>query len=135
MDSHNKLSMKNELVGRLDVNHQNLDEEKIQQLLAAQDIEFGGKWKPKHCKPRHHVAILIPYRDRQEHLQKFLLNMHPILARQELSYGIYLIEPIGDIKFNRGLLLNIGFNESNNDGNNSWECHVYHDLRILSFLI
>jgi hypothetical protein len=99
--------------------------------LSRQNITHGGKWSPSNCEPRHHVAILIPYRDRKKHLKQFLLHMHPIFARQELSYGIYLIEPVANITFNRGLLMNIGFIESNKDGNDKWQCHAYHDVDLL----
>lgn len=58
--------------------------------------------------------------------------MHPIFARQELSYGIYLIEPVANITFNRGLLMNIGYIESNKDSNDTWQCHSYHDVDLLS---
>ncbi len=112
----------------IEVNLTNLNEEQISQALAPQGIEIGGKWKPKNCEPRHHVAVLVPFRDRREHLNDFLLNMHPVFARQELAYGIYLIEPIEGIVFNRGLLFNAGFLESNKDFP-SWRCHAYHDVR------
>ena len=105
---------------------------KIEKLLEEQGIEFGGKWKPKHCTPRHHIAILIPFRDRQEHLLQFLLNMHPLFARQEISYGVYLIEPEEKNAFNRGLLFNIGFLEANKDSNDSWQCYALHDVDLIS---
>ncbi len=101
------------------------------QALSKQGIRMGGKWEPSDCQPKHHVAILIPYRDREEHLNLFLLNMHPIFARQKLSYGIYLIEPVKGISFNRGILFNIGFNESNHDAHNTWQCHSFHDVSSL----
>jgi beta-1,4-galactosyltransferase 1/beta-1,4-galactosyltransferase 2 len=115
-------------VGPVKINLTNLNEEQISPALAPQGIEIGGKWKPKNCEPRHHVAVLVPFRDRREHLNDFLLNMHPVFARQELAYGIYLIEPIEEIAFNRGLLFNAGFLESNKDFP-SWRCHAYHDVR------
>jgi hypothetical protein len=58
--------------------------------------------------------------------------MHPVFARQELSYGIYLIEPIANITFNRGILLNAGFIESNKDNDNKWKCHAFHDVDMIS---
>ena len=97
-----------------------------------QDISMGGKWSPKNCEARSHVAIIVPYRDREMNLKRFLVHMHPILARQELSYGIYLIEPVSNITFNRGMLMNIGFIESNKDSNDLWQCHVYHDVDLIS---
>ena len=65
------------------------------------------------------------------HLRQFLFHIHPILARQELSYGIYVIEPVGNITFNRGLLFNAGFIESNKESGNKWQCHAYHDVDLL----
>jgi beta-1,4-galactosyltransferase 1 len=111
-----------------------MTEDQIKDELLNQGIQFGGKWEPKDCKARHHVAILVPFRDRQEHLHNFLLNMHPIFARQQLSYKIYLIEPIAKMRFNRGLLLNIGFTESNKDENHIWDCHAFHDVSITKVL-
>jgi hypothetical protein len=67
------------------------------------------------------VAIIVPYRDihvaqkRAAHLQKFLPHMHQFFdalkARHLVSdYHIYIVEQSDDgRKFNRGKLLNIGF--------------------------
>ncbi len=103
----------------------------IEKYLSKQNISPGGKWYPKNCKPRHHVAILITYRDRMDHLKQILYHLHPILARQELSYGIYLIEPVANINWNKGILFNAGFIESNKDSRNQWECYVLHDIDML----
>ncbi len=118
--------------GDLSLNMTNMTIKDIELALANQGIEHGGSWEPKHCQARHHVAILIPCRDRDEHLRLFLLNMHPIFARQEIAYKIYVIEPVANITFNRGLLLNIGFVESNQDSKEKWQCHAYHDVDLLS---
>ena len=108
-----------------------LFETDLELLLAPQLIINGGKWYPKSCVPNHHVAILIPYRNREDHLKKFLYHMHPFLARQKLSYGIYVIEPVSGLTFNRGLLLNVGFVESNKETGGRWQCHVLHDVDLL----
>ncbi|KAH7948299.1 hypothetical protein HPB52_020326 [Rhipicephalus sanguineus] len=52
----------------------------------------GGRYKPKDCTARHRVAILVPYRDREEHLRVFLYNMHQMLPRQQIDYTIFVIE-------------------------------------------
>jgi hypothetical protein len=86
------------------------------------------------CLPKRNVAILIPYRDRLEALKIFLNNIHPFLTRQRINYGIYLIEPLENLKFNRGLLLNIGFKEALNDEKNlplKWDCFFLHDVDML----
>ncbi len=104
------------------------------EIYKKYDIETGGLWRPKYCKQQrnNYVAIIIPYRNRKEHLNLFLLNMLPIFMRQKLTFRIYLIEPIDSIQFNRGILMNIGFLESNKDSNNLWRCHSFHDIDLLS---
>ena len=57
--------------------------------------------------------------------------MHPFLINQNLTYGIYLIEPLANLTFNRGLLMNIGFIESLKDSNHLWDCFFFHDVDML----
>ena len=66
--------------------------EKLEALFP--ELEPGGRFRPKNCIARHKVAIIIPYRDREEHLKIFLQNMHPMLQRQQLDYGIYIVEEV-----------------------------------------
>ena len=40
------------------------------------------------------VAIIVPYRDREDHLRTFLLNIHRFLQRQQNEYGIYIVEQV-----------------------------------------
>ena len=66
--------------------------------------------------------------------------MHEFWVKHNISYGLYLIEPLEGIKFNRGLLMNIGFlevlKESRVYGNtvNSsdiyWDCFIFHDVDL-----
>lgn len=57
-------------------------------------LKPGGRFQPSNCIARSKVALVIPYRDREEHLRIFLHNLHPILQRQQLDYGIYIIEEV-----------------------------------------
>jgi hypothetical protein len=57
--------------------------------------------------------------------------MHPFLAKQQLDYGIYLVEPVDNVTFNRGLLMNIGFAEALEDKENDWQCFAFHDVDLL----
>ena len=41
------------------------------------------------------VAIIIPYRNRSEHLKIFLRYMHPFLQRQQLYYRVFVVEQVG----------------------------------------
>ncbi|KAI5611848.1 beta-1,4-galactosyltransferase 3 [Silurus asotus] len=49
----------------------------------------GGRYRPPDCEARHRTAIIIPHRNREQHLKFFLYYIHPFLQRQQLSYGIY----------------------------------------------
>ena len=89
-------------------------------------LKNGGESAPKSCKSRHRVALIVPYRDREINLLVFLRNIHPFLVKQQIHYGIYLIEPIANITFNRGLLMNIGFLEALKLSNDQWDCFIFH---------
>jgi beta-1,4-galactosyltransferase 1 len=58
------------------------------------EIQPGGRWKPNYCLARHRVAIIIPYRDRLNHLRILLSYLHEILQRQELDYQIFVSEQV-----------------------------------------
>jgi len=53
------------------------------------------------------LAVIVPYRDREAHLQKFLPHITKYLKHYKI--GIFIIEQRNAKPFNRGLLLNIGF--------------------------
>ncbi|KAK2715565.1 beta-1,4-N-acetylgalactosaminyltransferase bre-4-like [Artemia franciscana] len=89
----------------------------------------GGRFKPFHCKARHKVAIVVPYRDRKQHLAVFLQHLHPFLQKQELDYGIYVVEQIGKSLFNRAMLMNIGAAEALRQYD--YQCFIFHDVDLL----
>ena len=60
------------------------------------EVKPGGKGSPSNCIPRHRVAIIVPYRDRPQHLLTFLYNLHPILLRQQIDYQIFVVEQEGE---------------------------------------
>lgn len=53
------------------------------------------------------MGIIVPYRNREEHLAKFLPHMEKYL--KDSDYQIFIIEQSDDKPFNRGKLLNVGF--------------------------
>ncbi len=59
------------------------------------------------------LAIIVPYRDRAEHLKQFLLHMDNYFQRDKLDrnidYSIHVVEQCGDAPFNRGKIKNCGF--------------------------
>lgn len=100
-------------------------------LLARQnpEVKVGGRYAPKDCVSPHKVAIIIPFRNRQEHLKYWLYYLHPILQRQQLDYGIYVINQAGDSTFNRAKLLNVGFQEALKDYD--YNCFVFSDVDLI----
>ena len=92
-------------------------------------VNQGGWWEPIHCKAPKKVAIIIPYRNRKNNLMVTLRHLHPILKRQQISYRIYLVEQVDTYPFNKGKLLNIGYEVSKRYGN--YSCIVFHDADFL----
>ena len=52
------------------------------------ELEMGGRFQPHNCVSRHRVAIIVPFRDREDHLRTFLYNIHTLLPRQQLGEAI-----------------------------------------------
>ncbi|KAH7958562.1 hypothetical protein HPB49_002654 [Dermacentor silvarum] len=102
--------------------------------LEAVENEFpevmkGGRFRPKECTSRHRVAILVPYRNRAEHLKIFIYNLHKVLSRQQIDYGVFVIEQGDDAGFNRAKLLNVGYVEST--ALYDYQCFVFHDVDMV----
>ncbi|XP_052807910.1 beta-1,4-galactosyltransferase 3-like isoform X2 [Mya arenaria] len=85
--------------------------------------------RPPGCTARTRVAIVIPYRNREIHLKIFLNNIHPFLQRQQLDYGIYIVEMAANITFNRALLMNIGYMEALREYD--YDCFIFHDVDLI----
>lgn len=58
------------------------------------------------------TLTVIPYRAREEHLKYYLENTVPLLQKHMPNSKVVIVEQNWNNKlFNRGCLLNIGFNE------------------------
>lgn len=57
-------------------------------------VSPGGHYQPPDCRPRHHTAIVVPYRNRQNHLRALLYHLHPFLQRQQIHYSIYIVQQV-----------------------------------------
>ncbi|XP_041982019.1 beta-1,4-N-acetylgalactosaminyltransferase bre-4 [Aricia agestis] len=95
------------------------------------EVHRGGRYSPPNCTARHKVAIIVPYRDRQQHLAIFLNHIHPFLMKQQIEYGIFIVEQEGTSSFNRAKLMNVGFVESQKQKAGGWGCFVFHDIDLL----
>ena len=58
----------------------------------SEEVGSGGHFQPKYCVSTNRVAVIIPFRDRDEHLSLWLLQLFPILKRQLLDFQIFVVE-------------------------------------------
>ena len=62
-----------------------------EEMLASRlRISPGGEWRPDCGPVLNHVNLLIPFRDRWDHLEIFVWIMHPYL--QVNSFKIFLLK-------------------------------------------
>ncbi|XP_071765359.1 beta-1,4-galactosyltransferase 1 [Centroberyx gerrardi] len=93
------------------------------------NVEAGGRFRPGDCEALQKVALIIPFRNRDEHLKYWLYYLHPILQRQQLDYGVYVINQDGDEIFNRAKLLNVGYAEALKEYD--YDCFVFSDVDLI----
>ncbi|CAL8345212.1 unnamed protein product [Merluccius merluccius] len=116
------------LVGRLLIEFSSqMTMERVQK--ENPNVTDGGRYTPPDCRPRWKVAIIIPFRHRDNHLKYWLHYLHPILRRQKIHYGIYIINQLGEETFNRAKLLNVGYTETLKDG--EYDCFIFSDVDLI----
>lgn len=94
------------------------------------DVQLGGHSQPTNCTARHKVALIVPYRNRWDILQKFLFHTHRVLQRQQLDYRIYVCEQALNNTFNKGIVMNACFKEILKLQPNT-PCFIMHDVDLL----
>lgn len=76
----------------------------------------------------HRLAVCVPYRNRQAHLEQFLPHVEAFLASKGIDHKIYIVHQRDKNMFNRGALKNIGFKLAIQDG---CDYCVFHDIDML----
>lgn len=107
-----------------------LDQLELDRWLSYKHIEHGGHFKPIGCVSRQKVAIIVPYQDGQEQLEKFLFYIHQFLPDQLIDYKVFVVEQDSRHDFNRARLLNIGvakIMESEPD----IACFIFHEVDLM----
>ena len=76
----------------------------------------------------HKLGIIVPFRNRYEHLAKFKSMVVEYLNKKNIQYELIIVEQDNAKLFNRGTLLNIGFKEAT-----KLKCDyvVFHDVDML----
>lgn len=114
------------LLGPRPVQHEPPSMENLTKSLP--DVE-AGRWHPPDCTSRTKVAIIVPFRDRAKHLNVFLAHLHPMLQRQQIDYGIFVIEQLQGGLFNRAKLFNVGYLEASKI--DAYACYIFHDVDLI----
>ena len=55
------------------------------------------------------LGIIVPYRNRYTHLDKFTKHITEYLENKDINYKVIIVEQDDAKLFNRGMLLNIGY--------------------------
>ena len=109
--------------------HTNITSNAYSFLKTQQTILKNGCYKPPNCEAISKTVIIVPYRNRAEHLNVFLIHMHDFLQRQQIEYCIVVSEQINKGKFNKGILMNAAFEETKLFFD--FDCVVFHDVDML----
>ena len=70
--------------------------------------------------------IIVPYRNREAQLQLFIQNVVPLFEKYLKNFKLVIVEQEEGKLFNRGKILNIGFNEYKDNA----LCFITHDIDI-----
>lgn len=79
-----------------------------------------GTFKKSEKFDNEILNIIIPVRDREKEIVNILEVLEEILKNQNVKYNIYIIEQSEKGLFNKGMLLNIGFIESQKDNGGNY---------------
>ena len=81
---------------------------------------------------KHKLGIIVPYRNRANQLGLFKRSMSHFLKKEHIDHEIFIIEQDGAKLFNRGMILNIGFNYAVKRG---CDYVAFHDIDMLPLYV
>jgi N-terminal region of glycosyl transferase group 7 len=61
---------------------------------VGRQMLIGGEWRPPGCTAITRLAVIIPCRDRDQHLRILLRHLIPILQRQQVHFRIFVVEQV-----------------------------------------
>jgi predicted glycosyltransferase involved in capsule biosynthesis len=74
------------------------------------------------------LGIIVPYRNRETHLNKFISETKNYLKSKQIDSEIIIVEQSDDKPFNRGKLLNVGYIKAKELG---CDYIVFHDVDMI----
>lgn len=103
----------------------------VQEWYADFKIKLADKFfvliTAKKLTTKKSLCIVVPYRNREEHLKQFIPHMKSFLNRKGIDFSILLVEQADSKSFNRAKLLNIGFDYTKGEYDN----YCFHDVDML----
>lgn len=72
------------------------------------------------------LAVIVPYRDRESHMNEFIPWMERVLSKDGITFKIFIIHQGDNKGFNRAKLLNIGYKEAQD-----FDYYAFHDVDML----
>jgi hypothetical protein len=75
------------------------------------------------------LAIIVPYRDREEHLKQFIPHMKNYLTKKGFTFDFYVIEQEQGKTWNKGIIYNAGFKICSEK--NGYKNYCFHDIDLL----
>lgn len=73
------------------------------------------------------LCVVVPYRDRESHLEEFIPCITETLSNQKIDSTILIVEQAIGKPFNRAKLLNVGFDYTNGE----YDYYCFHDIDML----
>ncbi|UJR25028.1 hypothetical protein I4U23_006389 [Adineta vaga] len=97
----------------------------------VKNVQTGGIYTPSDCTSRQQLAIIIPFRYREQQLKTLLRHLHPFLQRQKRAYRIFVVEQYGNGTFNKGLIMNVAFHHASKIVTPLVDCFIFHDVDLI----
>ena len=77
---------------------------------------------------KHKLGVCVPYRNREEHLNKFIPIVSKFLKDRDIDFKIYFGHQVDDKLFNRGAMKNIAAKHAFEDG---CDYIIWHDIDMV----
>jgi hypothetical protein len=94
----------------------------LQAILAKRQLV--DNFELRHDK---RLAILIPFRNREAHLEQLLACLKKNLANSNINHTVFVVDQCDDNLFNRGKLINTGVAIAGDD----FDYYCFHDVDML----
>ena len=110
---------------------ENYSWKRVVEVFKEAIFELPPVVKKEKEKKKEKLAVIVPYRDRRSHLNTFVpyLLSYFEKTQKDIYISLYVIEQKDDKPFNRGKLLNVGFDIAKKDNDYDYVC--FHDVDYL----